>query len=261
MSSSPVVLADEFKKTSSPTKRSSVAKKDKELEVEDPVTAEQCHPTEDPLTVPVSTFIESTVASETAKHQPLPMSSEFKKMPAPSAAKEKKEKVGDVHEALELQQSQKDSSKSQKPAATVGSQILSTSSESPAKTSTTQSELRDTVTEATVSKPVFSASVHTRPVLSPIHATTPTDDGGKIRGNSPSDKSGVSHDQRTPSPTLDRRTDKEEAPVITVEGERTPPKATSTPVVAKSLNLSEVGAYMQESTGIDEAHIGQVSIM
>ena len=105
---------------------------------------------------------------------------------------------------------------------------------------------------SSLSKPIFSSSVRTRPSVTPVQASVLTRDVKKVDVTPPKE------DVKTSSPPRDHRINEEEAPTIRVEDERMPPQATSTPV-GKRLDLSELSAYRDESPESVGSHDYQVS--
>ena len=103
----------------------------------------------------------------------------------------------------------------------------------------------------TASKPVFSSSMRSRPDKATIHTTTPWNVGESQTSLSTRNSENI-HVQQTPSGGSSTN--------ITVESERIPPLAHSTPTV-KGIDLSEVSAYTAESPGSVESHMYPVSYL
>ena len=276
---SPVSLADTFKKVAPPTL---VEEKDTEGQVhrtfdqppskESPKKQKQTAKDEPSLTAsstaeppvagqkqvpsPIPAVItKSTVVAEKQELKPSSLTNEIKKMAPPLAPPTKAasvvEKEDQVHGTVEHHPSN-ESPKRQK----LAEKERPSSSTAVVRTTTAAEE----VVGARTTKPIFSSSVRNRPSAPPTLTSPPTREVRKEEVslvNLPKEDSQEARVLKTHSPKQDRHTDKEETPVITVESEITPPKATSTPI-GKGLDLSEVSAYTQESPG-SEAHGHQVS--
>ena len=104
----------------------------------------------------------------------------------------------------------------------------------------------------TATKPVFSSSMRTQPDKATVHTTTTPWNVGKSQISLSTRTSENIHVQQTPSGSS--------STIITVESERIPPLAHSTPAV-KGIHLSEVSAYTAESQGSIESHMHPVSYL
>ena len=111
-------------------------------------------------------------------------------------------------------------------------------------------------TVAPPTKPVFSSSVRSRPNKTPVQTTTESHDVKTVQASLPTSDSGPEERvvPKTPSSRLGHRGE-DKTPSIQVEGERTPPQAHSTPI----MDLSEASRYTEESQGSPESRQYQVS--
>ena len=110
----------------------------------------------------------------------------------------------------------------------------------------------------TPTKPVFSSSVRNRPIKAPVQTTAESHNVKTLPPTSDSG-AGDRVVPKMPSPQLGHGGE-DETPSIRVGGERTPPtapRAHSTPM-GRGMDLSEAGSYTEESQGSEESHGQQV---
>ena len=210
---SPMLLADEFQKTGSSKVSSTEEKKDTDVGVQSLVVGsiDLAH------TSSHTSHTASPLEHESTTPSSVLWTDEFKKTAPPKVSNigEKKEKESPIHASRESTTAAKTDSPPLQPKTSSGA-----------------------------TKSVFSSSVRNRPTIPHAHTTTQTQEVSK---DFPKDVSGNTHVlQILSSPhALGHQTDEEETPVITVEEDRTPPRATSTPLSKGTLDLSEVGVFAE----------------
>ena len=240
--STPVVLADEFKRTAPKTSFSAhIERKDGDSRVQP--------------------------STESATDEQF---GDFRKISPKVTAVEGKEVKGQVQPSIES--ASDEPFKNITPVTTPIVHVKESRGQISAKVSSSEADKspsRQTAVPPT--KPVFSSSVRSRPNMAPVQTTTGSRDVKMVQESLPTSDSGTEGERiephepvhevrvelKTPSPRLGHKGE-DETPSIRVEGERTPPaapQAHSTPI----MDLSEASRYTEENQGSPESRQRQVS--